>query len=509
MPRALALLAFLALAAPAFAQEPVVEFDPRVPFATRRIIEIARGREGAVVWTGARAVPAADTLHGSLLQLGGTLLLEGRVTGDVTTVASEVTLRPGASVGGRITVLGGVFYGTTMADLGGATRWLRDEPVRVVESPPGRVLVDYEPPPVGFPLELKGFAGINVHEYNGVDGLLFSLQAGLRKRPGQPRTELVGGPVFRTARGDVGWDVSFLREFPRARYLTVGGRAYRITETPERWHRGALNNSLAALFLADDDRSYYERTGGEMWIERSYGLPFTIRVQGRLDAFDSLPSRRPFAILADDKDWRVNPAAEEGTGAALGARVTFDRRNDPDFATRGLYLDVEYNHWGLGGDFDFDWAQGEARAFVPLGGRSFIGLRGVAGGRLGAGDTLAPQFLYRLGGGGSIPGYKFGGADTLPAGSDAFDILTGDRMAFVTGTLHVGIPVRWRVLRTVYLVGIGSVGDAWVEGDGFHANASYGAGIAGRGQARYLGVFGVYSVELDEWRVYGRLSPWF
>jgi hypothetical protein len=505
-----ACLALLAVAGPAFAQVPDVTFDRRVPFATRNIIEIALDADDAVVWTGDRAVPRADTVPGSIVQLGGSLLLEGRVTGNVTTVASAVTIRPGARVEGRVTVLGGTLYGTGMAQIAGPLDWLREEPVRVVEAAPGRVLVDYEPPPEPpFPIELKGFAGITVHEYNGVDGLLFGLTAGLRKRPGQPRTELAGGPVFRTARSDVGWNVRFLREFPRARGLTVGGRVYRITETPERWHRGAFNNSLAALFLADDDRTYHERTGGELWAERSFGLPFTVRIQGRVDVFDSLPSRRPFAFFGDDEDWRTNPAAEEGTGAAIGAKLTIDRRNVPDFATRGVFAEVEVNHWGLGGDFAFDWAQGEALVFVPLGGASFVGLRGVAGGRLGAGDTLAPQFLYRLGGGGSIPGYRFGGADTLSPGSSQFDILTGDRMAFATATVHIGIPVGFRVFRTVYLVGIGSLGDAWVEDDGPDWNAAYGGGIAGRGQTRYVGVFGVYGAEIDEWRVYFRLSPWF
>ena len=491
-----AILIFL-WAASALAQEPAVELDPRLPFATRQIIEIPLDDDATSVWTGERAVPARDTVEGSILQLGGTLLLEGRVTGSVTAVGSVVTIRPGAAVGGRVTLVGGTLYGTTLADLAEEPVWLPDEPVRVEEPAPGRIRVAYEPAPVPFPIELKGFAGITIHEYNGVDGLLFGLTAGLRKRPGQPRTELAGGPVFRTARDDVGWNVRFLREFPRVRQVTVGGRVYRITETPERWHRGAFNNSLASLFLADDDRTYHERTGGELWAERSFGLPFTVRVRARVDAFDSLPSRRPFALFADDEDWRVNPAAEEGTGGALGARVTYDRRNDPDFATRGVYLDAEVDHWGFGGDFEFDWAQGEALVFVPLGGRSFVGLRGVAGGRLGNGDTLAPQFLYRLGGGGSIPGYNA----LLP-------LLTGDRMAFTTATLHVGLPFP-RVFRTVYLVAIGSVGDAWFEDDGASWNAAYGGGIAGRGQTRYLGVFGVYGAEVDEWQVYVRISPWF
>ena len=69
-----------------------------------------------------------------------------------------------------------------MAEIGGTRNWLRGEKVTVTESP-GRLFVDYEPPPSpGFPIELKGFAGVVIHTYNGVDGLLFGLEAGLKER---------------------------------------------------------------------------------------------------------------------------------------------------------------------------------------------------------------------------------------------------------------------------------------------------------------------------------------
>ena len=501
-------LVLLGAAAAASAQEPDVEIDRRMPFATRQIIQIALDDDATSVWTGEREVETGSVHTGSILQLGGRLVIEGRVTGDVTAVDSQVYLRPGASIGGRLTLLGGGFFGTSMAEVGGATTWLREEPVRVEQADPALVRIVFQPPALGFPIELKGFAGIVVHEYNGVDGLLFGVSAGLKQRQGRPRTELAGGPVFRTARNDVGWNVAFLREFPRS-HFTIGARAYRITETPERWHRGDLNNSLASLAFADDDRTYYERTGFEGWIERSFGLPVTIRARVRADQFDSLSSVRPFAFVGGDEDWRVNPPIEEGRGTALGATVTFDRRNLPDFPTRGVYAEASYDHWL--GDFEFDWAQGEILGFVPVGGTSFVSLRLMGGGRLSAGDTLAPQFWYRLGGGGSIPGYELGGTDTFDFAPDQshLDILTGDRMAFSTATVHLGLPVEARVFQTIYLVGIASIGDAWFDGDSPSWNASYGGGIAGRGRARYVGVFGVYGVEIEKWQLYVRLSPWF
>ncbi|MDX1623277.1 MAG: BamA/TamA family outer membrane protein [Gemmatimonadota bacterium] len=481
--------------AAAWSQEPVVEVDPELPFATRRVIDIALDAEDATIVAGDTAVARGDTLGGSLVHLGGRLVLEGSVAGGVTAVDSEVVLRPGARIGGDLTVLGGSFYGTTMAEVAGEETWLREEPVAVVRPVPGRVRIERVGVEAGFPIEPKGVMGIVIHEYNGVDGLLFGLAAGLRELPEQPRTELVFGPVFRSERAEVGWDVHGLREIPRAG-ITVGGRVYRITDTRQRWQRSDLANSLAALAIADDDRTYFERTGYSAWVERSAGLPVTVRVRWRDDDFDSLESEEPFAFL-DEEGWPKNPPIDEGRGRALGARVTLDRRNAPDFPTGGFLVEGRYDHWGFGGDFTFDWGRVDARAWVPLFGESFLGLRAMAGGRLGSSEVPSHTW-WRLGSGASIVGYE------------AFsERLTGDRMAFGNARLHLGIPSPAGMFESLYLVGIADVGDAWFEEEGAVWNAGFGGGIAGKGKFRYIGVFGGYGVESEQWKAYFLISPWF
>jgi hypothetical protein len=495
---ALGTLALLGWAAPIAAQVPRIELDPELPFALERVFEIVLDAPGVSVTTGDTTIRAGQAVAGPLAHFGGTLLLEGEIEGDVLAVASEVTVRPSARIGGNLTIVGGGFYSTTMAEVAGTTIWLRDEKVAVTEAP-GRVVVDYEPPPgPGFPVEPKGFAGVVIHGYNGVDGLSFGLEAGLKERKDWPRTELSGGPVFRTERDDVGWRVGGLRELPQAGGITIGAGAYRVTTSPEAWHRGERGNGLASLFFADDDRTYHERTGYELWVEKGFPLAaVTLRASWRDEDFDSLESRQPFAFFGDDRDWRENPPIEEGSGRALGARLIWDRRDDPSFPIRGVWAEGRFEHWGFGGDFEFDWAQGQARAYAPIPttAGSFVALRVMGGGRLGSGDTLAPQFLYRLGGGSTVPGY------------DALNpLLTGDRMTFVTATVHqavAGTRTRW------YVVGLASIGDAWFEGQDVEMNAGFGAGIAIHGKLRYAGVFGVYGVEEEQWQVYTRLTPWF
>ncbi|CAN5892073.1 hypothetical protein BH20GEM1_BH20GEM1_04480 [soil metagenome] len=490
-------LALLALAAPLAAQSPRVELDPELPPALERVIRIGLAAPAASVTTGDRTIGVADTVFGPVTHFGGRLLLEGVIRGDVTAVGSEVTLRPAARIGGNLTVVGGRFFSTTMADVTGTMIWLRER-IDVTDTAAG-VFVAYEPPPgPGFPIELKGFAGVVIHGYNGVDGLSFGLEAGLGERRDWPRTELSGGPVFRTERDDVGWRVAGLRELSQSRAITAGAGAYRVTSSPEAWHRGERGNGLASLFFADDDRTYHERTGYELWVEKAFPLQaVTVRASWRHDDFESLVSRAPFSFFGDDEDWRENPPVDEGSGRALTARVTWDQRDDASFPTRGVWAEGRFEHWGLGGDFGFDWAQGQARAYAPIPttAGSFVGLRVMGGGRLGGSDTLAPQFLYRLGGGSTVPGY-----DAL------HPLLTGDRMVFATATIHqalAGTTTRW------YLVGVASIGDAWFEGQDLAMNAGFGGGIAIHGKLRYAGLFGVYGVEEEKWQVYTRLTPWF
>ena len=495
---ALAASALLACAAAAAAQSVRVELDPEMPFALERVIDSALDAPGVTILTGDTAIADSLTLNGPLVHFGGRLLLEGAVDGDVTAVGSQVTIQPGARIAGDLTVVGGRYYGTTMADVAGTITWMRGEPV-AVSIGPSHVAVDYEPPPgPGFPIEPRGLAGVVIHGYNGVDGLSFGLEAGLAQRKDWPRTELSGGPVFRTERDDVGWRVSALRELPRAGAITVGADAYRVTTSPEAWHRSDLGNSLASLVFADDDRTYHERTGYELWVEKAFPLAaVTVRGSWRDDDFESLRSREPFAFFGDDEDWRVNPPVDEGTGRAVAARLTWDRRDNPSFPTVGTWVEGRFEHWGLGADFSFDWAQGQARVYrpIPTSRGSFVALRAMAGGRLGGGDTLAPQFLYRLGGGSTVPGY-----DALN------ELLTGDRMAFATATVHQAVAGEFTRL---FLVGVASVGDAWFEGQDVEWNAGIGGGIAIHGRARYVGLFAIYGVEVEEWQIYTRLKPWF
>ncbi|HJU85920.1 MAG TPA: hypothetical protein VJ788_00940, partial [Gemmatimonadota bacterium] len=189
---AIATLAVLVWAEAGSAQAVQVELAPEMPFALERVIDAAVDAPDVTIVSGDTIIAASDTVPGPLAHFGGRLVLEGRIEGDVTAVGSVVYLRPAARIGGDLTIVGGTFSGTTMADVAGTTSWLR-EPVTVTATAT-RVTVAFEPPPeFGFPIEPRGIAGVVIHGYNGVDGLSFGLEAGLARRKDWPRTELSGG----------------------------------------------------------------------------------------------------------------------------------------------------------------------------------------------------------------------------------------------------------------------------------------------------------------------------
>lgn len=486
----------VATATKSAAQQPVITVDPEIPNAVRARIDSILGGADPVSIADSVFVPRGLTRERTLVQVGGTVILEGRVTGDVTAIDSQVHVRPGAVVEGRLTVLGGALFGSTLATVRDGEEWVRDAPLEVRTETDSAIRIAYVKPDRPFPIEPKGFFGFVPYHYTDVNGLAFGLRVGLRQRPEWPRMRLAGGPVLRTARSDVGWDAELAREFTEN--AEIGVRTYSITDTSQRWHRGNLGNSLRSLFFADDDRLYFEREGYEAWGSLLLKPSLRLRIRWRQDDFDSLETENPFAFFGGDKDWRINPPVTRGEGRALGGRLTLDLRDSPRFATRGVYAAVQYNHWGFGGDFEFDWAQAEARGYLPTGGGSFAAMRVVGGGRLGGGDSLEPQFLYNL-----------GGRRTVVGTSSLAERLTGDRMLIANVRYHQALPSPIGRFKNFYAVGLIDIGDAWFPGDSFNSNIGVGGGVAFHGPVKYLGAFVAYGVDSEEWKFYGVIAPWF
>ncbi|MFN2431964.1 MAG: hypothetical protein ABR599_03960, partial [Gemmatimonadota bacterium] len=302
-----------------------------------------------VVLHGDHEVPRDSVFARGLLVVGGTLRFSGRTPGDVVVVGGDMFLRPGAEVGGGVTVIGGGYYGTGLGSVAGEKLVVRGDDVRVVREP-ARVELTAEPAKRPFPVALTGFYGFLPDGYNRVDGL--GVRWGVRyvpPRKSEDALRLSAQAVVRTSRDDLGWLASAERELPGR--LLLRGSFYNVTDTGERWHRGDVETSLATLFLGEDNRFYFDRQGVELRAAKEIRGPLVLDAALRNDTYRSVFVQDPFTIASDD--FLPNPPVPEGSMRSLLAGATWDGRDDPDDPRLGWWARLEGEAAGglLEGDY--------------------------------------------------------------------------------------------------------------------------------------------------------------
>ncbi len=191
-------------------------------------------------------------------------------------------------------------------------------------------------------------------------------------------------------------------------------------------------NTLAALFLKEDFRDYYERVGGTVFANVKAGSHVNLRVQYTEDDLRSLAKNSDWAVFGKDKCFRCNPSLTEeipycdlhrrlhcyahescepvpaalGTMKSIRAVTTMDFRNDWEYPTRGFFarLAGETAGDGLGGDYAFTKYWVDVRKYTRLAPNWYLDLRAYAG---GADDGLPPWKEYYVGGIGTLPARRF------------------------------------------------------------------------------------------------------
>lgn len=442
-----------------------------------------------LVFEGDIAIPRDSLVPRGILLLGGTLYFQGRTPGSVTVVGGDLYVRPGAEIGGDAIAIGGGLYGSALARVAGQRRVIRGRNVRIVREP-GRAEVIADPEREPFPVTLKGIYGFSPEMYNRVDGL--AVRWGARNRPppkgGRP-LRLAAEAILRTSRDDIGWEASAEKELLSHR-LVLRAATYNLTDTAERWHRGDVETSLAAFFLGEDNRFYFERKGVELRGVKDLRGPLSLETALRSDEYRSLVTQDPLTVASDD--FLPNLPVSHGTMRSAIAAVTWEGRDDREAPARGWWGRLEGETAGgfLEGDHSFTAARLDVRRHQPIGAHR-LDARVVLGGRIGG--TLPEQKRYHLGGAATLPGYE------------ALSVL-GDRAALLNLRYRIPAPALQRVplvsrlfREGAWITLIADAGDAWESADEPDWLGSAGAGLAGRGT---LGEIGLYLVVPSE-----RVSP--
>ncbi len=372
------------------------------------------GRRGAIHFNGDVVIDKRDRIEGNVVIRNGTLTVRGSIEGDVIVLNGDAVIEEGGavtgsvtSVNGKVRMEGGTVSGTVEEQTGVDVEYVyredkagRHEAYRLSSYMQEDLAVR--------DLQLNNiFLG-----FNRVEG--FSLGAGSRKNlywDGSMALSLYGqvGYAFKAHR----WRAMLgaTRQFPirDLQLLEIGAEIYTLTDTKDDWVIGRAENDLAAFFVHQDFRDYYNREGYSIYaghyINGSAGSAH-LRLQYLNEAHSSMENRTDWALFVRDKSFRENPAVQDGQLRALrlglnaGTAERHSRRNSgwsilatAEFSTSGLRSEYEYNQYIA-----------DIRRYQPVSKYDNLNLRL----RIGSAEGELPiQRVFDLGGLGTLPGFPY------------------------------------------------------------------------------------------------------
>ena len=282
--------------------------------------------------------------------------------------------------------------------------------------------VIYEKGPISLPLGI----GLGIPTYNRVGGL--ALPWGPDIKFGGERIKLSPRVTYRSHIGDFDPQIAGRIAFGDADELRF--TAGRSTFSNDKWIRGDLMNSLAAIGVGTDARNYFRADRAEAEFFHSFVQP-VMKITPSIGALHEYAWSTGSAVSHDDGPWsifgksdtlkmlRINPAIARGhtTSGLAGVRLDYD-----DKVTTGRLiaraehaLDTRYA--GVTDSEDFTQFTIDARTEFPTFGVQTFAFKGH--GVFTSGDAPPQRFAY------------LGGSSTL----STVDLLAmgGDRLVFVEG----------------------------------------------------------------------------
>ena len=244
--------------------------------------------------------------------------------------------------------------------------------------------------------------------YNRVEGAFLGVR--LPKREGDRRVlnrlnvfgEAGYGLESEKWRYQIGGHLSFLDNFN----MNLGAEYHDFTDTQDSWLLPLGENNLSALFLKKDFFDYYRRRGFSGFGVYNITSGLSLKLAYRDDKYSSLENISNWSLLRSGSDFRLNPAIDEGRMRSGWVSLQLDTRHDLKVPLRGWLISAQAELAGreLGGDFEFDRYILDVRRYQPIGYTENFDFRLRAGTSRG---EVPVQFLFDLGGIGSLPGYDF------------------------------------------------------------------------------------------------------
>ena len=364
-------------------------------------------------FTANTTVADSEVVEGNIVVKGANLLVAGKVNGSVYVVGGTLTVKEHGTITGNARVINGDIIREDGAAIGGYADRTAGQSARYRESRKRFMerSTSFDVPWLSEQTDFDHF----LLRYNRVEGIF--LGAGSNKKynwSGERRWTSYGsfgyGFKAHTWRGNLG----IASQFPLAvteghHLLEVGAEGYSLTDTKDQWLIGTAENSMAAFFLHEDFRDYFQREG--VTVHGSYFIMndparAEVTVSYIADRYASLRNRVEWALFGGDKIFRTNPAVNTGKMRGVtffGGYTTVSRSVDgPEGWT--ITGSAEIAKAGMGSEYDFDRYLADVRRYQPLGEHESLNLRLRAGSN--AGD-LTVERAFDLGGLGSLNAFPF------------------------------------------------------------------------------------------------------
>ena len=126
------------------------------------------------------------------------------------------------------------------------------------------------------------------------------------------------------------------------RGYSVGGTSFDIVAPIERWQLPEPDAGLAAFFTKRDYLDYFGRHGANLFATAFAGDYATLRVSYGNERWSSRRERDVPTLFRGSREWRINPAVDDGTMHIFETRFALDSRNAELNPWAGWYVNARY-----------------------------------------------------------------------------------------------------------------------------------------------------------------------
>lgn len=379
--------------------------------------------EGVVRFFGDVIIEADERIVGDVVIMKGSAVVKGEIDGDIVAIFGNIELDSTGYVMGDVVSVGGKIYREKDSYVGGdvvQTTWtgarVNDTDFDDEDRREDR-WHDWDHHRWYSSRETRWDDEDYIEDidnglfrYNRVEGLFLGVQVPKNQwlENSRHHVKIYGhaGYGFKSKRGlyQVGLERWIFDEFR----FSVGIETHDMLDTEDKWVIPEMENSLAALFLREDFRDYYRRSGTSAYAIQNITRHFRVKAGLRKDRFYSMTNKTNWSIFGGDKKFHQNPAVDELEFKSIFAHVGLDTRDHLLYPNEGWFINVNGEfarpEVNKNSNIDFDRLTIDLRRYQPIGYGENLDFRF----RLGTSRGLLPiQYLYDLGGISSLRGYDY------------------------------------------------------------------------------------------------------